>query len=165
MPSCTMSLLMWQCCSEQDLNPSSNVTVTSQAVSQENNAISQKHLRCAQMKFSACGFLAPSGAQGVVISVSLSVCLTVVTVISCLEHSIFIFLAQIFKLFSQHSYSALSLHFLGTLLALSQAHTSNTSSYRWSLNYFVLSRMLIHEYKDFLSSSGSGPCPGQVKVR
>ena len=85
-------------------------------------------------------FLAPSGALGVTISVCLSVCPSV-TVINCLEHSIFIFLAQIFKLFSQHSLStlstlsALSQFSLSSLSALSQGYTSLD----WqSLKYFVL---------------------------
>ena len=39
-------------------------------------------------------FLAPTGAQEVAISVCLSVCLSVPSAESCLDHSIFIFLAQ-----------------------------------------------------------------------
>ena len=67
-----------------------------------------------------------------------------VTVVSFLEHLIFIFLAQIFKLFSLHwlsSLSALSQLSLSTLSALSQLSLSSqghTSSDRWSLKSFVL---------------------------
>ena len=85
-------------------------------------------------------FLAPSGALGVTISVCLSVCPSV-TVINCLEHSIFIFLAQIFKLFSQHSqhilssFSALSQHTLISLSDISVFSQHSVSSL--SRSYFI----------------------------